>query len=187
MIYRILLIATLLFSMNYTVAQEDSRPEIGFDLAMGFSKNGGNFGIGPKYKFAAMNPSIAWGPSLRFQHVWANNFQTGQSTSYTIYGGGAFLHYRIENIIYLGAEVEFLHTPINFTFVSSPSWVPTAFVGGGLSKSWDFFRINAGLMYDVINHNNSPFRSSYFLSKTDGSGNKALLPLIYRFSFFFEI
>lgn len=187
MIQRFLLIACTLLSMHFVNAQEDSRPEIGFDLAMGFSKNGGNIGIGPKFKFASYNPNIAWGPSVRFQHVWANNFLTGQSTSYSIYGGGAFLHYRIDNIVYLGTEVEFLHTPINYTFVDSPSWVPTAFIGGGLSKSWDFFRINAGLFYDVINHDNSPFRSSYFLSKTDGSGNKALLPLIYRFSFFFEL
>lgn len=184
---RILL--TVLFScaLNLVKAQEESRPEIGFDLAMGFSKNGGNFGIGPKFKFASINPSIAWGPSLRFQRVWANNYLTNQSVGYTIYGGGGFFHYRIQNIIYLGAEIEYLHTPVNFTYIDSPSWVPTAFVGAGLSKSWDFFRINAGLMYDLINHSNSPFRSSYFLSKTDGSGNKALMPLVYRFSFFFEL
>lgn len=187
MIHRFIFAALTLIYLTNVKAQDYAGPEIGFDLALGFSKNGGNFGIGPKFKFEVANPQIAFGPSLRFQRVWANNYLTSQTVGYTVYGGGAFFHYRIQNIIFLGAEAEMLHTPLNFTFVNSPSWVPTVFVGGGLSKSWDGFRINAALMYDVVDNVNSPFRSSYFLSKTDASGNSALLPLIYRFSFFFEL
>lgn len=169
------------------VAQEVTGLELGVDLDLSISQNGGIFGLAPKLKLENDNPALAYGPSLRFQRIWANNYLTNNSVGYSVYGGGGFFHYRIENVIYLGVEAEILRTPITYTFINQPTWVPTVFIGGGLSRDFGKVRINAGLLYDVANNPNSPFRRNYFLKKTDASGFQELLPIIYRFTFFFEL
>ena len=49
-------------------------------------------------------------------------------------------------------------------------------------------RINAGIMYDVIDAQNSPFRRSYFMQKKTSDGSPAgFLPIIYRIAFFIPL
>ena len=73
--------------------------------------------------------------------------------------------------------------------VFEKTWAPTLFLGGGFSMEFnESFRFNAGIMYDVINATNSPFRRSYFIQKKTTDGTSAgFLPIIYRFAFFFPI
>lgn len=160
----------------------ESTSEIGFDGYFGASNFGGTFGVGAKYGFK-FNENIIFGPSLRVQRSWSNNF--GQKFGYTIYGGGIWAHARYGNYLFAGAEFEMLNSPLNYIFVGSQKkWVPSLFVGGGFSREFNqSIRINAGIFYDLIDNVNSPFRFSYFMRKANG----ALIPVIYRVGFFFPI
>ena len=49
-------------------------------------------------------------------------------------------------------------------------------------------RLNAALFYDVINAENSPFRTSYFFKVKNQAGQIVrTLPIIYRVTFFIPI
>lgn len=189
---KILFPALLLFFSFSAFCQDDeddseitppreSTMEVGFDGYFGASNLGGAAGLGAKLGIK-LNDKIILGPSLRVQRSWANNY--GQKFGYTIYGGGIWMHARFLNYLFVGAEVEFLNSPQFYTFSGSPKkWVPIAFVGGGFSREFNSFRLNAGIFYDLVDDRNSPFRFSYVMRKA----NNALIPVIYRIGFFFPI
>jgi len=173
-----------LLSSN-SFGQKVDGTEIGFDGYFGASTNGGSFTIGAKYglKFGEY---IITGPSVRYQRVWTKNNNTGVQGGFNLFGAGAFGHARFFNALFVGAEFEMMRTP--FIILTSngqtKNWVPTLFVGGGYSQEFnEKFRINAGVMYDVIDNAGSPFRQSYTLKNSQGK----LLPVIYRIAFFFRI
>lgn len=159
--------------------------EIGLELQIGASSLGGSIGGDLKYA-AILNENWAVGPSFRMQRNWSNNL--GQKFGYTIYGGGLYGHYRIKNTLFLGMEYEMLHCPVNYTIAfPSKAWVSTLFIGGGFSRDFNHkIRVNGGVFYDLINAQNSPFRSSYTVRLKDQNGMIVkTLPIIYRISFFF--
>ncbi len=186
------LILCLVLSINTAHSQsfEMDGSEIGFDLAFSASTNGGNAGLGLKYGLNLGEYLIA-GTSVRYERLWIKNLLTQQSGGYNMYGGGAFLHGRFFNALFLGAEFEVLRSPYQTAgFVSQTgTWAPTLFLGGGFSMEFNAgIRINAGVMYDVIDAENSPFRSSYFMQKKTTSGQSAgFLPVIYRIAFFIPL
>jgi len=45
------------------------------------------------------------------------------------------------------------------------------------------WRLNLGIMYDVVNSLNSPLRTQYFMR----NAQQQLLPVIYRITFFFPL
>jgi len=184
----IALLSTCLFTASY--AQQIEGTEVGFDGYFGASTNGGSFSIGAKYGMKFSENFIA-GPSLRFQRNWNKNAYTGIQGSYNVFGFGAFGHGRFGNVLFAGAEFELMRTPyaINYTTSNGPTWSPALFLGGGYSQEFnESFRINAGIMYDVINHANSPFRQGYFMRKQGPEGQTAqFIPLIYRIAFFFTL
>lgn len=157
--------------------------EVAFDGFISASNIGGAFGVGLKYVIV-QNENYAFGPSVRLQRMWSNN--VNGNFGFNIYGGGAFFHYRLNNLMFIGAEFEYLKSPISYYYLTSPTtWVPTCFVGGGYSHEFTNIRIrlNAGVYYDIINNLNSPFRTSYVLKKENGT----LMPVIYRVGFFFPL
>lgn len=160
--------------------------DVGFDGYFGASNFGGSFGIGAKYGIKFQEYFIA-GPSLRYQRTWSNNQVTGTQGSYNVFGGGGFIHARLQNVLFLGVEAELLKSPYNYyyyTGATNNKWVPTAFVGGGFSREFnESWRLNLGIMYDLINNPASPFFNSYFMKRKDGSR----IPVIYRVAFFFPI
>lgn len=173
-----------LFIIISAEAQQDTtfRHEVAFDGFISASNLGGTFSAGIKYVMVK-NQKLAYGPSLRLQRVWSNNVNGGKY-GYNIYGGGAFLHYRLKNVMFAGAEFELLRTPIFFSGTLPPTqWVPTLFVGGGYSHEFSNIgiRLNAGVFYDIINHMYSPFRQNYVLKLENG----VLMPVIYRIGFHF--
>lgn len=165
--------------------------EIGVDVAFSASTNGGNVGLGLKYG-AKFGKYIIAGPSVRYDLTWVkiqDETANGQIGKYNIYGGGAYIHGRFYNALFVGAEFEYLRSPINVNGALStpPTWVPTLFLGGGFSMEFnEKIRLNAGIMYDVINSKKSPFRNSY---KSIGAadGTTKVIPLIYRIAFFIPI
>ena len=164
------------------------KSEIGAELYAGFSNLGGAFGGEIKYAYL-VNKNLAVGPSFRLQRTWTNNF--GINQSFNIYGGGAFAHYRIQEKLFLGAEIQLLRSPFNFvSYVQNPKkWAPIALIGGGVHlKLHERVRLNAGIFYDVINAENSPFRSSYNFKIKDEVGETVrILPIIYRVTFFIPL
>ncbi|MBL1278817.1 MAG: hypothetical protein COA33_000980 [Fluviicola sp.] len=179
---------------SYSFSQEltTENPEIGFDLAFSSSTLGGNAGIGLKYSAFQVGDVLVFGPSVRYERTWVKNSFTGVNGGYNVYGGGVFAHTRFYNAIFLGLEYEILKSPFNsngfLTGVNS-SWAHTLFLGGGFSREFnESFRINAGLMYDVINADNSPFKRSYSISQKDANGNIVkILPIIFRLAFFIRL
>jgi hypothetical protein len=68
-------------------------------------------------------------------------------------------------------------------------WAPTLFVTAGakidIAKS---VALTAGIYYDVINANNSPFRSAYAIKIKNEQGQVVqILPIIYRLSIIFTL
>ncbi len=163
--------------------QSDSHTqEIGVDVQFGASQFSGTAGAGLKYGYL-IKENLIVGPSIRLQRSWYN--LNGVKGGYSIYGGGAFIHQRLYNYFFVGGEFELLSTPFNYQYpANGRTWAPTFLVGGGFSRSFTpNFRLNAGVMYDIINHPNSPFRVGYTLKKENGQ----YLPIIYRLAFFFTL
>lgn len=183
------------FSQEDTELYLDSEPEketgtfekhkeIGFDLNFSANTFGGSGGLGLKFGFVE-SEYVSFGPSVRYQFSYHKS--QGFTGNYHIYGGGAFVHGRFFNYLFAGVEFEMLSTPFANGYLSPKrTWVPTALAGFGFSHGFgekQNFRLNAGIMYDVINHKNSPFRPGYFMRKQNGT----LIPLLYRIAFFFTI
>lgn len=182
------LVLLFLFGISlFGVAQKVEGTELGFDGFFSASNLGGSFGIGPKFGFR-FNENLIAGPSARFQRTWSNYF--GEKFGYTIYGGGVFVHARYKNVLFGGAEAELLRSPINYVNINSTrKLVPTLFLCAGFSKEFnEAIRLNVGLYYDIINHENSPFRQAYMMKVTDSQGQVVkYVPMIYRISFFFRL
>jgi len=184
----------LILSIQYFIAQtEITSQELGIEGYFGASNQGGSFGIGPKFGFI-LNENIAIGPSFRIQRNWSNLL--GNSFSQTVYGGGAFAHIRYKSkgksTVFGAVEFEYLRSPYNYATnqqLNSKKWAPTLFIGGGfLVRVNKVVGINAGILYDVINADNSPFRSSYFFKQKNQAGVVTkIYPLIYRLTFLFKL
>lgn len=159
-----------------------STKELGLDLNFSASNFGGTGGLGLKLGFIQQKKFI-FGPSIRYQHAWSNF--NGVKTGFSVYGGGGFLHVRLANYFFVGTEIEFLSSPLKGGYITTQrSWVPVALIGGGFSRAFGpNFRLNAGIMYDIINSPNSPLRQGYFMHKTNG----VLIPVVYRIAFFFPL
>ncbi len=158
--------------------------DIGVDGFFGASSFGGSFGLGVKYGLKFGDYFIA-GPSARYQRSWNSNAVTGVGGGFNVYGGGAFFHARFINALFAGAEFEMLNAPqLSGVIGTGTRWAPTLLVGGGYSQEFnEKIRVQVGIMYDVIDNANSPFRQGYFLRRSNGS----LIPVVYRISFFFPI
>ncbi len=186
-----------LLSIFSTLGQvEITSQELGIEGYFGVSNQNGSFGIGPKYGFV-LNENYVVGPSIRIQRNWSNVL--GNSFGQTIYGGGVFAHARYatkgKSTVYGALEFEYLRSPFNFLnnqqlgSEATKIWAPTLFLGGGfLIRVNNVIGINAGILYDVINADNSPFRSSYpFKIKNEAGQITKILPIIYRLTFLFKI
>ncbi|MCX6195999.1 MAG: hypothetical protein NTY55_05005 [Flavobacteriia bacterium] len=185
----------LIFTIQDIIAQIDvTSQELGIEGYFGASNQSGSFAIGPKYGFI-LNENIAVGPSFRIQRNWSNNL--GNSYAQTVYGGGAFAHIRYKSkgksTVYGAVEFEYLRSPYSFATpnqqLTSKKWAPTLFLGGGfLIRVNKVIGINAGILYDLINAKNSPFRSSYFFKQKNQAGVVTkIYPVIYRLTFLFKI
>ncbi len=184
---KIIFLFAMAFGLNFYSKAQIEGHEIGLDGFVSASTIGGTYAFGLKYGMV-FNENLVVGPSFRFQRTWQNNL--GTQFGFNIIGGGAFMHYRYQNVIFGGIEFDMLHSPVSYV-VNNPgkNWVPTLFLGGGFSREFDWVRLNAGMFYDVINHQNSPFRQAYFMKVKDATTGQVvrILPIIYRISFFFPI
>jgi hypothetical protein len=184
----ITLVLCLVFGLKTQAQTTFDGQEIGAEVYAGFSNLGGAFGVELKHA-SILNKNFAVGPSIRLQRTWSNNF--GQNASINIWGPGVFAHARYRDMVFAGAEFQLLRSPYNFvTFAAEQKkWAPIMLLGGGFCfKLGKHIRLNAAIFYDVINANNSPFRSSYNFSVKNEAGQIVrILPIIYRVTFFFPL
>jgi hypothetical protein len=187
-------IATFIFALtlcSQTFGQYDDHTEtqklnteLGLDGYFSASNFGGTFVLGLKYGFVfGEEKNLIAGPAFRLQRSWSNFL--GQNYAYNILGGGAFFHARFYNALFLGTEIEFLNSPINYNvFKPAKKFVPTVFIGGGYSQRFDNgIRVNLGIFYDVVNNLNSPFRPYYNARKENG----VIIPVLYRLALFIPL
>jgi hypothetical protein len=159
-----------------------STRELGIDLNFSASTFGGTGGLGVKLGFLQGEKFIV-GPSIRYQQSWSDI--NGVKAGFAVYGGGGFAHVRLANYFFLGTEIELLSSPLQYSVITTNrKWIPVALAGGGFSRAFtENFRLNAGIMYDLVNHVDSPLRNGYFMKKENGIP----IPVIYRIAFFFAI
>ena len=193
----IILFCISFLTMQVSVAQSSNesiieRSEVGVDLAFSASTFGGNFGIGLKYGVTFGEYFIA-GPSVRYERLWWKNivYNETQKGALNVYGGGGFFHARFFNALFVGAELEVLKSPYSKTGLiasqGNGTWAVTGLLGGGFSMEFnEMVRVNAGIMYDVINMTNSPYRRSYSQTTTS-TGAVKYIPILYRLAFFFPL
>lgn len=186
-----IVILSMFLSFNYCLEAQQKgyyKSEIGAELYGGFSNLGGAFGGEIKYGYL-VDKNFIVGPSFRLQRTWTNNF--GVNQSFNIYGGGLFAHYRIQEKLFLGTEMQMLRSPFNFVSFqqNTKKWAAIILIGGGVHlKLHERIRMSAGIFYDVVNAENSPFRSSYnFKVKNEFGQIVRILPIIYRITFFFPL
>jgi hypothetical protein len=171
-----------------TVAFEGVIPELGVDGYFSAGNTGGNLVGGLKLGFKGSSESQAiGGVSMRLFRTWSSGNITGTPVSYNIVGPGAWFHVRFQNVLYLSAEFEALKMPENYFSINTSGqqqkWIPTLFLGGGYSKSWnDRVRVNIGVFYEVINNLSNPYRNSYLTRKTNPATGQpgAIIPILYR-------
>lgn len=184
------LVLTISLSISFSSVSQTKilGTEVGVEGYASTSTLGGNFSLGLKYGFK-IKENIIVGPSFRWMRSWSKS--NGSDFKFSIMGGGLFIHARYGNMIFGGAEFEMINTPLNFGYYTGiKHFVPTLFIGGGFSREFkETVRINAGVFYDAINNINSPFRTSYTVTKTDPATGEisGYIPIIYRISFFFPI
>ncbi len=188
----------LLFISFIGIAQSYNHSEIGIEIqAASFSTHGGTVGGAVKYAYV-LGDDFAFGPSVRMQYIWSKNTYTGFKGNRFVWGGGAFAHYRFLEWFFIGAEAEYLKNPYYFytTSYEEKPWKMTAFVGGGISKAWGRFRLNAAIYYDLVDGlrpintpSQSPLRGDYFLkiSNPQNPNYGKMIPLIYRLAFFINL
>lgn len=182
---RLTILLSFMCLMGKTNAQQVTGTEFGLDVIFHASNFGGTAGIGGKYGFKFGDYIIA-GPSVRYQRSWTKNVLAGTKSGFNVFGGGIFGHARFFNALFVGAEFEMLRSPYTSfgVLTGSSQWAPTLFVGGGFSMEFnEAWRINAGIMYDVVDHQNSPIRTQYFMRNSQN----VLLPVIYRITLFIPL
>jgi len=190
----LLVLSFTLLSISNSFGQEINGKEIGFDVAFSASSFGGTGGLGLKFGWK-YGDYLIFGPSARYQRSWNKNITTGTQGGFNVYGGGGFVHARFYNVFFAGSEFEILRSPYtsNGFLTNNGTWVATWLIGGGFSMEFnEKFRLNAGIMYDVLdvpninnpnnNNPNSPLQP-YVAKKQNGSP----IPIIYRIAFFIPL
>ncbi|MCK3684400.1 hypothetical protein [Maribellus sp. YY47] len=153
------------FGQNYTSAQkrgegqsEDYSPSKvyyggGLNLTFGSITE---VGISPLVGYKA-TPQFSVGSQLTYQYFRYD--RAGYDYSATNYGGSLFSRYRFVPQLYGHVEFSMMNYEFQSVYTgSNRDWVPFLFVGGGFSQpisknTW----INAQLLFDVIQDENSPF------------------------------
>lgn len=107
-------------------------------------------------------PRLSVGVKIRYDYVKYNG--SGIDYSYSNYGGSIFTRLNVIKRLYLHAEYAGYNYE-NFDFyevdgTTSRIWVPYLFVGGGFNQPLGGrASLNAQILFDVLNNENSPYRS----------------------------
>lgn len=171
------LLITILFCLlsNAFFAQytkEDEKPDKENPLADTPFKDrlftGGNlgFGVSNNILYLDVSPIIGYkvteklgaGIGLRYSLI-RNMFS---KVNYTNYGGSVFARYKVIPQVFLHAELEGLRSYDYSSASLKRAMAYMGFVGAGYSIG-EGFSFSLTVLYDLINHPNSPYQSTYLL------------------------
>jgi hypothetical protein len=193
-----LFFSTFLLIPFFQFGQVDRGYEVGLEIGKLSSSNlGAQFDIALKF-LTVEDDELAYGVLFRNKFFRSKDVFLGVQGSRNFIGFGGFLHYRLIEWFYIGAELEYNQ---NFNTILQPQkkWNLAGFVGGGIHRKLgeSNFHLNAGLMFDVIDAirdplttNPSNFSEYYFLRRTNPQNPQAggqYVPLIYRITFLYRI
>ena len=105
-----------------------------------------------------INPKLSLGAQITYEYVKDKRYYTDYEASN--YGLSIFSRYRVVPQLYAHVEFSEMSYKLYDEFGNSDrSWVPFLYVGGGYSQpisrnTW----FNAQILFDVINHEDSPYK-----------------------------
>lgn len=125
-------------------------------LNMNFSKNYSVIGAQPLIAYK-LTPEFSLGTQLSYEYISDSRYYNKQNGSN--YGASLFGRYRITPLFYAHTELALMSYKWFYTDGSDErKLAPMIYVGGGFSQpisenTW----LNAQILFDVLNHENSPY------------------------------
>jgi hypothetical protein len=126
-------------------------------FTMNFSKNYSVVGAQPLIAYK-LTPQLSFGTQLSFEYINDNRYSVNQNGSN--YGASIFSRYRLTPYFYTHTELSLMNYKWFYTDGSDErKLAPMLYLGGGFSQpvsenTW----INAQVLFDVLNHRNSPYK-----------------------------
>lgn len=116
-----------------------------------------SIGIEPMVGYKII-PILSVGAKIRYDYIKDNRYSSSYSTSN--YGGSLFSRLKLGKRIYLHAEYAgYNYELFNEQGGSGREWIPFFFVGGGLRQPMGKrASLNVQVLFDVLNHADSPYR-----------------------------
>jgi hypothetical protein len=123
-----------------------------------------------------ITPQFSTGIGAKYIYIGSKQ----ANLAYSVYGGNIFSRYKFTENLFAHSEFEVLRAydlDSNSPTQGERTTVPMFFAGAGYSSSiGGVITLQIMLLYDFINHINSPYQSGYVFSSNFGPGP----PLIYR-------
>lgn len=146
-------------------AQEPVKKESKFDKSKLYFGGYANMSFG-KYTVIGVQPLVGYklipqfsvGAKLSYEYIEDKRYVEDYSTSN--YGASVFSRLRILPTLYAHAEFSSMNYDLQYSAgESNRKWIPFLYVGGGYSQriSKNTY-LNAQILFDVINNNNSPYK-----------------------------
>ena len=135
---------------------DKSRIYYGGYVTMNFSKNYSVFGAQPMVAYK-LTPKLSVGTQFSYEYISDNRYNIEQNGSN--YGFSIFTRYRIVPRLYAHTEFSMMSYKWFYSNGSEDrKWAPIFYVGGGYSQpiSKNVY-LNAQVLFDVLNHENSPY------------------------------
>ncbi len=133
----------------------ESRIYYGGYATMNFSRNYSVLGFQPLvgYKFT---PKTSVGGQLSYEYISDERY--GPKENGSNYGFSIFSRYRFSPLFYAHTEFSLMSYKWFYSTYEDRKWAPMLYVGGGYSQPlapnvW----LNGQVLFDVLNHKNSPY------------------------------
>lgn len=135
---------------------DKSRIYYGGYMTMNFSKNYSVLGAAPMVAYK-LTPKFSVGGQITYEYISDKRYTIEQNGSN--YGFSLFSRYRVSPRLYAHTEFELMSYKWFYSDGGDErKWAPMFYVGGGYSQPisknvW----LNAQVLFDVLNHENSPY------------------------------
>ena len=144
-------------SLANNLSVDKNRIYYGGYLNMNFGKYYSIIGAQPLVAYK-INPKLSVGTQLSFEYISDSRYAANQNGAN--YGASIFSRYRLSPYFYVHSEFSLMSYKWFYNDGSDErKLAPMLYVGGGLSQPvsenvW----INAQVLFDVLNHENSPYK-----------------------------
>jgi len=136
---------------------DKSRIYYGGYVTMNFSKNYSVFGAQPMVAYK-LTPELSVGAQFSFDYINDKRYSFEQNGSN--YGFSIFSRYRVVPRLYAHTELSMMSYKWFYDdSTADRKWAPIIYIGGGYSQPIsNNVYLNAQVLFDVLNHKNSPHK-----------------------------